>query len=221
MKNKMMRIASILMVAVLLTVCAVSGTFAKYVTSGSTEDTARVAKFGVGVTATGDTFLKEYAADDTSFTLATNTVVSSEKVIAPGTKGTLASIGLTGTPEVAVRVTFAATATKSTNWTVNGADYFPLVFKVNDAVVAFDNLATEIAKIKGEFEAGTNLANALSGDNANPKVEVTWEWPFEVGTTADAIAETDAKDTWLGNQAAAGNPATVTLTLTATVTQID
>lgn len=48
-KNKIMRIASVLLVAVILTTCAISGTFAKYVTSGSGSDTARVAKFGVTV----------------------------------------------------------------------------------------------------------------------------------------------------------------------------
>ncbi len=51
MKNKMMRIASILMVAVLLTVCAVSSTFAKYVTSVNVGDAARVAKWGIVITA--------------------------------------------------------------------------------------------------------------------------------------------------------------------------
>ena len=42
-KNKMMRIASVLLVAVILTTCAISGTFAKYVTSGNGSDNARVA----------------------------------------------------------------------------------------------------------------------------------------------------------------------------------
>ena len=44
-KNKMMRIASALLVAVILTTCAISGTFAKYVTSTPGSDSARVAKF--------------------------------------------------------------------------------------------------------------------------------------------------------------------------------
>ena len=46
-KNKMMRAASALMVAVLLTTCTISGTFAKYVTTAEGKDTARVAKFDV------------------------------------------------------------------------------------------------------------------------------------------------------------------------------
>ena len=225
MKNTMMRIASILMVVALLTACVISGTFAKYVTSKSAEDTARVAKFGVAVTATGDAFKTEYAKDDTTFELAANTVVSTDKVVAPGTKGTLATIALTGTPEVAVRISFDLTAVKSDNWTVaEEEDYFPLVFKVNGTEVAFEDLADAVAELTFDVEAGTDLSTVLTtgeGNNAKPVIEITWEWPFEVGETADEIAATDAKDTWLGNQAAAGNPATVTVTLTATVTQID
>ena len=232
MKNKMMRIASILMVAALLTVCAVSGTFAKYVTTGSASDTARVAKFGVSVTADGDTFGTSYLAttDDTVAPDGTEasavTVLSEVKVVAPGTKGTLATVALAGIPEVDVRVTFALEAVKSTNWTVDGEEYFPLIFKVNGTEVAFDKLAEEVAKLTADYKAGTDLSTiTLSGENANPKVEITWEWPFEVktgeGDAATVDATIDAKDTWLGNQAAAGNPATVEFTLTATVTQID
>ena len=45
-KNNMMRIASVLLVAVLLTSCVIAGTFAKYTSSASGEDTARVAYWG-------------------------------------------------------------------------------------------------------------------------------------------------------------------------------
>ena len=46
-KNKVMRFASLLLIATLLTTSVISGTFAKYTTSDSAQDTARVAKFGV------------------------------------------------------------------------------------------------------------------------------------------------------------------------------
>ena len=51
-KNKMMRLASGLLVAVLITTSTISGTFAKYVTTADAKDEARVAKFGVVITAT-------------------------------------------------------------------------------------------------------------------------------------------------------------------------
>ncbi len=57
-KNKMLRMASALLVLTLLTTCIIGGTFAKYTTSGTATDTARVAKWGVKVECTGNAFEK-------------------------------------------------------------------------------------------------------------------------------------------------------------------
>lgn len=110
-KNKMMRLASALLVAVLLTTSAISGTFAKYVTTNTGADSARVAKWGVVITLANEETLK---ADDlklfnTKYDSDTNaTVVSADvkgdaRVVAPGTKGGM-SFTVTGTPEVALRL---------------------------------------------------------------------------------------------------------------------
>lgn len=112
-KNRMMRLASGLLVAVLVTTSMISGTYAKYVTTASGSDSARVAKWGVVVTATGSLFGKTYlnATGDTpgedTAAEATITVKSNntEKVVAPGTKNdTGITASITGTPEVDVRV---------------------------------------------------------------------------------------------------------------------
>ena len=55
-KNYLMRIASILFIVTLISTCCVSGTFAKYVTSASASDTARVAKWGVSISGVSDGF---------------------------------------------------------------------------------------------------------------------------------------------------------------------
>lgn len=55
-KNRMMRLASALLILTLLTTCMISGTFAKYTTQATGEDTARVAKWGVTVNVTSDLF---------------------------------------------------------------------------------------------------------------------------------------------------------------------
>jgi len=219
-KNRMMRLASGLMVAVLLTTSMISGTFAKYVTSASGTDTARVAKFGVAITANGSTFAKEYATDDEDVkgTIA-NSVVSTENVVAPGTDGSMVSMALAGTPEVAVRVSYTGAFDISDNWTVDsGAFYCPLEITDNTTTIKGKNCASA-----AEFEAAVNAAiNDYSKDYAagtdlsgvaGDSLEVSWAWAFE--------GNDDAKDTFLGNQAAAGNPATVTLNVTTTVTQID
>ena len=59
-KNHTLKLAGILLALVLVTSCFVGGTFAKYVTTGTGSDSARVAKFGVTVTANGTMFAKEY-----------------------------------------------------------------------------------------------------------------------------------------------------------------
>ena len=98
-KNKMMRAASALLVAVLLTTSVISGTFAKYTTSDEGSDTARVAKWGVTVLAKDLTmFDTQYAKDDTSATLIGDYSVKSgdtDKVLAPGTTGSLANVTVT------------------------------------------------------------------------------------------------------------------------------
>ena len=222
-KNKTMRIASLLLVAVLMTTCIISGTYAKYVTSGEVSDTARVAKFGVTVTATSDLFKAEYATDDTSYTGSLSVKASNDDdVVAPGTKGNISAAGLSGKPEVAVRVSYENVAFDlGDGWEVDDNYYCPLVIKVNDT--KFDGLAytsvedfeaAVVAAIEGvtaDFDPNTDLSTATDGS-----VAISWEWPFEgTGTTCDEY------DTALGNAAADGSAATVKLAYDVTVTQID
>lgn len=225
-KNKIMRIAAGLLVAVILTTCAISGTFAKYVKSGSGSDTARVAKFGVTVTGNADTFNKTYAKDDTSATLTGDTVVSTEKVVAPGTFGDMAAFTLSGTPEVAVNVAFKGTLDIDGNWKDSSDAYYcPIEITVGDtggtSSTTFKGTAyasaelfeaavnDEIATFTKNYEAGTNL----SGIGANAPA-ISWKWDFD----DSGLGTNDSKDTDLGNAAV---PATISLSVTATVTQID
>lgn len=234
-KNFAIKAAVLMLALVLITSCFVGGTFAKYVTSGSGSDTARVAKFGVTINANGTMFAKEYATDAQTVGTITQSVVSSndDKLVAPGTKGDMAKMTLTGTPEVAVKVTYDATGNVSlTNWTLkDGTFYCPLVFKIKNAegktttilgtgFTDADKLESAIVEaINGyskEYAANTNLAEK-GGDS----LTVSWEWPFETGDTAEAKAANNIKDTYLGDQAAANNAATVSIEIATTVTQID
>lgn len=235
-KNLTIKAAVLMLVLVLITSCFVGGTFAKYVTSGSGSDTARVAKFGVTVTATGTMFAKAYTTDDTGFvdTIAKSVISSNDdKLVAPGTKGDMARMTLTGTPEVAVKVTYDATGKVSLkNWTLaDGSFYCPLVFRIRSADgkatvipgTGFDD-ATKlenaiVAAINGyskEYAANINLA-----EKGGESLAVSWEWPFETGDTAEAKAANNIKDTYLGDQAAEGKAATVSIEIATTVTQID
>ena len=110
-KNRMMRLASILLVCVLMTTSVISGTFAKYVTTDEQNDIARVAKFGVVAAVQGNLFGATYVkADDntiTSYGINDGTVSSDdgEFVVAPGTENINGmELYITGVPEVATKV---------------------------------------------------------------------------------------------------------------------
>lgn len=112
-KNKMMRLASVLLVLTLLTTGIIGGTLAKYVTSDSGTDTARVAKFGVVATVSGDLFGSTYAKADENTIVSVSTAdatvnadSTTDKVVAPGTKNEKGlTLSVTGTPEVSTKVT--------------------------------------------------------------------------------------------------------------------
>ena len=246
-----MRIGLLLVALTLITSCFVGGTFAKYVTTGEGTDTARVARWGVTVTAGAEgAFAKTYTKDDdTAETIGADSVVSAHpsagehKVIAPGTKGTMAAFTLGGQPETAVRVTYALDDLKLENWdlTSKGSDefYCPLKFTLNingtethydfdgvktasDAAAKINeikaNLNSDLAKAKKDFPANTVLSGAELST-----VELSWEWPFE-----GSGYQTDEKDTKLGDIAAEqADDAEITaypyvsVKMSATVTQID
>lgn len=113
-KNTVMRVFALILVLTLMSTCAISSTFAKYVTKAEGEDQARVAKWGVVVTVDGSTFADKYAATDTAYTedggeYSVVSSVTGESVVAPGTSAAEAEKTLVatvkGTPEVAARYT--------------------------------------------------------------------------------------------------------------------
>ena len=126
--NKPMRAAGILLLATMLTTCMTAGTFAKYTTSDSATDSARVAKFGVVIKTNGNLFGKDYkdtivSATDSSITVQAKTPTSGsrENVVAPGTKNdTGLGINISGTPEVDVKFT-VTNATTNKNIFLKGS----------------------------------------------------------------------------------------------------
>ena len=208
--NRILRVAAFLLIAVLITACTISGTFAKYVSGDEDSDTARVAAWGVNVVVyAGD------ASDATAFANEYGATVKSantEDVIAPGTSGKLATVTVSGTPEVAAVVSANATLTLS-NWTVDGAAYCPIVFSIGDTDYSINDgetvnefaarveTAIETALAQGEITPGTSVANTLTVD---------WSWAF---STSEA---NDIKDTALGT---AANAPTIEFSLSVSVEQ--
>ena len=219
-KNVMMRVASALLVAVLMTTCAISGTFAKYTTSDTDTDIARVAKFGVQVDVVVDgAFATEYAATesvtDVSSNVIAKTVLSSDtdNLLAPGTNGTLLSkASISGTPEVAVNVKKVAVLTL-TGWEVDGLYYCPLVI---NGISGLDYASADAfaAAVVATLNSDVNYA---PNTNLAADTTVEWSWAFRTGDNEVEKAANDVKDTKLGN----AGTATIEFTYTITVTQVD
>ena len=188
-KNVMMRVASALLVAVLMTTCAISGTFAKYTTTASGSDTARVAKWGFETNSIAiDMFDGQYS----NVNAATN-------VVAPGTTktATITFAPTAGTPEVAY--TFDVNVTVETS---NDALVAKLVWKLNGAKAGENGTFAELVAAVNEA-CDKDYAPGETPEN----ISIGWEWPFEVN---DAGNESD---TVLGNGA---DTLEVTVTYTAT-----
>lgn len=245
-KNAMLKIAAILMVAVLLTTCAISSTFAKYTaTSGLSTDTARVAKFGVKVDTNVTTLFAGAYKDEpvvTSVTDDNTTVKTTVDVVAPGTKNTLtAASTITGTPEVDVTVAYSVNVTISEDWLDKDGDaYFPVIFTVNGATYGLEGMkdsegntptnsfattALLAAGIKEaiELKNATYQAGTTLESQAANKLSISWEWAFNKNS--------DVNDTYLGDLIAGtildgeGHPVSaqlgITFAITTTVDQVD
>jgi len=118
-------------------------TYSRYFTSGTSHDSARVARWGVTIEPVDNSlFNTSYIGNQKYAVLSSGALTSSStfNVIAPGTSGSIANFRLSGKPEVAIKVTKTSKLDlgvseddKNGIWTVknaNGEDvyYCPLVF---------------------------------------------------------------------------------------------
>lgn len=149
-KNRMLRLASMLMILTLLTTSIVGGTFAKYVTTASGTDTARVAKWGVTIGAQTELFAESYNGNATGYTDKATVKVDTTgtNLVAPGTEGTGLGLNVGGTtPEVSYSMTIKLDSAKvpSLKYTPNGGtatDYAPVKFSVyNDTAPIKENMS--------------------------------------------------------------------------------
>lgn len=241
-KNRFIKLASGLLVLCLLTTCVIGATLAKYTTAKDTQDSARVAKWGVRISAAANSaFATEYNKQDAGYTGTLSVKSSSsEKVVAPGTSGSAAQFSISGTPEVAVRLSFALTVvnevklTAGTYTNTDGAtvtlagDYMPVKFTLSDgstdlATGTLGQIADYLNTHPVDYAPGTNLSTTV------PTYTLSWAWAFNVSTDADK-ADTILGDLAAGvtgikkgssDIAASDYSTNVSYTLTITATQID
>lgn len=131
----------------------------------------------------------------------------------------MAAFTLSGTPEVAVNVAFTGTLVLGDKWVDSTSHYYcPIEITVGDTTfkgTAYNSadefqaaVNAKIAAYSKDYEANKDLSTI----GADAPV-ISWKWAF--------TGNDDVKDTYLGDQAADGNAATISLSVTATVTQID
>lgn len=227
-KNKSMRAAGGLLIATMLTSSIVSGTYAKYVTSDEAKDTARVAKFGVTVTASGSLFDTTYkavsggntpggknATDSEDGTTLTVESSNTDKLVAPGTKNDEGlTFAIAGTPEVDVKVNIEVT-NSSDIWLGSGT--YPDMTNNNAKSFEVENAYYPIVytlKQEGKNDVTGNLDKIIqalnsdtvyqAGDNLADSLgnfTLTWKWDYENATDENI----DKADTLLGDLAADEN----------------
>ena len=202
-KNKMMRLASAMLVLTLLSTCAISGSFAKYTSTASGSATATVAKWDITVNETSIvtnsmSFDLFGTINDTGNTEDETNV--SDNLIAPGTSGSFA-IKVKNTAEVTAKYNITLSETNNSS--------IPLQYSL-DGTTWKDS----IAKL-----STTGLTDQTLGiDAAEVTHTVYWRWVFEGTTTGAHASQTDATDTSLGMGTSAPS---VTITASITATQVD
>lgn len=161
-KNRMMRLGAILLVCVLMTTAVISGTFAKYTSSATVTDSAKVAKWSVlvGTEDIAGNTTKTLNIDLFSTVLGTedgeeeqDILNNNGSLIAPGTKGSF-DIVLTNSSEV--------NATYDLTFTLDNDDNIPIV-----------------------FTGMTNEDDTAIGMGDTKTITVNWEWAFDGDDTID------------------------------------
>ena len=206
-KNIMMRLSALLLVAVLLTTCVISGTFAKYTTTNGATDTAKVAKWGVTISATsvdGKEYDGKVTTNEESAVLKTDA-----HILAPGSSVKFGSLAITGKPEVAVKIEYSAIL-KLTGWSVDGQAYMPLVFVIDGQEYSDSTVEGLINKVQNAIAAFSKDYTADTDLSTTKAVAVSCYWVYSKD------ADTDKKDTALGE-----TQPTLSLTINCTVTQLD
>ncbi len=224
-KTKTMRAAALLLALTLITSCFVGGTFAKYVTSTTGNDSARVAYWGFDqvATTTIDLFATSYNntqsedskgilapgnSDSTTFAFGYTNYKTNE-IVAPEVAYTFTvDVAVTGL-EGETADTDALDANQNFTWTLQKGNEEATSYQtVAELIAAIEALAGENDGSK-DYTAG-QLPTAFT--SADEVYTIGWNWAFY--TSADA----DATDTAMGN---AQDLDDLTLTITITAEQKD
>ena len=186
-KNRLFILGIFTVMVALVSLSLVSGTWAKYTSTVSGEDSARVAKWAFTTV--------DLAAEEVEFNLFNSTgdynnvAANDGSLIAPGTSGSF-TFSVKNESEVNAVYTVAYTSNEAG---------VPLVF------------STDGTNWVGTLEE-LNVTNEAFNMGATANITVHWKWAFEGG---EAAGWQDSNDTSLGTAATLAEP-TVSISLTFT-----
>lgn len=241
-KSKTLKLATGLLILCLITTCVIGTTLAKYTTGGTTQDTARVAKWGVSVNMEADSlFNNEYSKTDTAYSgsLSVQSSSTGTNVVAPGTSSEQANgsavFSISGTPEVAARIkidmsnvqdvvlkagTYKDPTAASGTFTLAN-DYCPVVFTLKQTFPGTDR--TAVTLVTGTLSTVKTYLDNYNKLGADGLVDSNTDGrEYEPNTNLDATFElswawafeggNDKADTYLGNLMAGQNPESIPTT---------
>lgn len=194
--NKLFKFTAFILLITILALILVAGTYAKYTSSASGFDSARVAKWSFKVDGTDIAGTEEKEVAFNIFSTITNVDETEEKgvsvndgsIIAPGTRGSF-KIALENASEVAAKYTV--------EYSVENTESIPLEYSKDGTTWNKD-----ITSIKQDY---TELAIGAKEDTAT----VYWRWAF--------TGNDESKDTTLGTE----GTATVKVTAKIVAEQVD
>ncbi len=163
-KNLWFKLGLFCTALVLVATCFISSAWAKYTSSTTLTDTARVAKFDVTMPQTTNFNLFETKLTNIVKDGSNVNAVGDNNVIAPGSHGEY-TLAIQNSGEVAVSFTFTVTDTNENN--------IPLKFKVDGSDTEYSTFAAAVDAAFGS--AGTVIG---VGESAISK-KITWSWPYE------------------------------------------
>ncbi len=184
-KNLWFKLGLFCTALVLVATCFISSAWARYTTSATVTDSARVAKFDVdfkqgkttftGTAAEINLFGTELAHIYQGNTTAGNKNVNgTTKLIAPGSEGS-ATIEVVNTSEVDIVINMTATVT---------ANNVPLQFSVKVGEGAQTSYSTDLESLLQDAVASVELAATNGTTASTTQVQIFWKW-------GDSSDETD------------------------------
>lgn len=189
--TKVLKIAVVLLIMTMITGILVSNTVAKYTTSFTGSDTARVAKFSVSATGITAGSVALFATSYGTTSVVTSS--GSDNVIAPGTAGQI-SISFTNDSEVPVALSGATLSETNVGsipivYSVDGTNYYAAGNSTLNSALS--------SAISGTLAAGASMGSP---------VVVYWKWVFYVDAAGDTA------DTTLGLAGTAEVETTIAVT---------